>query len=295
MARRQRAVPRSLYRCTRQIEITRQPQKTQMPPQFKPASWLKDRLIMPKLKAYHRPTNIDEALRLLTRPDVQSTVLAGGTCLSARIPANIDEVIDLQQAGLAEVTYTGQGVTLGAMVRLQTLVDDGRAPALLRNSAHREGPNTLRNAATIGGTLCTPHRDSELLAALLVYDAEVHIQSANGSKTMELTNFLRDVRAGLNGSGILTAVSLKTVGKTAGTRVARTPGDRPIVAALARRPDNDNIRLALCGVDTVPVLVDPNNVKAAINPPNNFRGSREYRRQMAATLAERVLNELADR
>jgi len=266
-----------------------------MPPQFKPANWLKDRLIMPTLKAYYRPTNLDEALRLLTRAGVQSTVLAGGTCLSVRLPPNIDEVIDLQQAGLAEVTYTGQGVTLGAMVRLQKLVDDGRVPALLRDSARREGPNTLRNAATIGGTLCTPHRDSELLAALLVYDAEVHIQSASGSKTMDLANFLRDVRAGLNGSGILTAVSLKILGKTASTRVARTPSDRPIVAALARRPDDGNIRLALCGVDTVPVLVDPNNVKAAINPPNDFRGSREYRRQMAATLAERVISELADK
>ena len=250
---------------------------------------------MPKIKAYHCPADIDEALQLLTRPSVQSTVLAGGTCLGARIPPNIDEVIDLQQAGLAEVTYTGQGMTLGAMVRLQTLVDDGRAPALLRDSARREGPNTLRNAATIGGTLCTPQRDSELLAALLIYDAQVHIQSTSGSKTMDLASFLRDVRAGLNGSGILTAVSLKTIGKTASTRVARTPSDRSIVAALARRPHVGNIRLALCGVDTVPVLVDPNNVKAAINPPNDFRGSREYRRQMAATLAERIISELAEK
>ena len=250
---------------------------------------------MPTLKAYHRPTNIDEALQLLARPGVHSTVLAGGTCLSTRLPPNVDEVIDLQQAGLAEVTYTGQGVTLGAMVRLQKLVDDGRAPTLLRDSARREGPNTLRNAATIGGTLCTPHRDSELLAALLIYEAEVHIQSTGGSKKMDLANFLRDVRAGLNGSGILIAVSLKTIGKTAGMRVARTPSDRPIVAALARRSDDGNIRLALCGVDTVPVLVDPNNVKAAINPPNDFRGSREYRRQMAATLAERVIKELVSK
>jgi CO/xanthine dehydrogenase FAD-binding subunit len=236
---------------------------------------------------------LDEALQLLTRSGGQSTVLGGGTCLNSRTPSLVDEVIDLQAAGLSNVTYTGQSITLGAMVRLQTLVADGRAPALLRESARREGPNTLRNAATIGGLVCSPSRDSELLAALLIFEAEVHIQTLRGSKKLELTNFLRDIRAGLNGGGIITAISLNMIGKTASARVARTPADRAIVAALARRRDDGNIRLALCGVDIVPVLIDPHNVKAAINPPHDFRGSREYRRQMAATLTARVMNELA--
>jgi CO/xanthine dehydrogenase FAD-binding subunit len=247
---------------------------------------------MPKIKTYHRPTNVQEAIQLLTRSGVQTTIIAGGTCLNSRIPPIIDDVIDLQNAGLAGVTYTGQGVMFGAMVRWQNLVDDGRLPALLRDSARREGPNTLRNSATIGGLICSPSRESELLAALLIYDAEVQIQSPGGSKKVELTHFLRDIRAELNGGGIVTAVSLNIIGKSASARVARTPADKPIVAALARKPDDGKIRLALCGVDNVPVLVDPNNVKAAINPPNDFRGSREYRRQMAATLAQRVLNEL---
>ena len=98
----------------------------------------------------------------------------------------------------------------------------------------------------------------------------------------------------MNG-GVVTAVSLNIIGKTASDRVARTPADKPIVAALARLGDDGKVRLALCGVNNMPVLVDPDNVKAAINPPHDFRGSTEYRRQMAATLTQRVLSEVMEK
>jgi CO/xanthine dehydrogenase FAD-binding subunit len=247
---------------------------------------------MSQLKAYHRPTNVDEALQLLSRPGINTAVVGGGTHITTHTPEMIDEVADLQFTDLTEVTYTGQYLVLGAMVRLQTIVDDGRAPSLLRKAARREGPNTLRHAATVGGVVTCPNKESELLAALLVFDAEIKIQSANDTKTFSLAHFLLDIPSALNGR-LVTSVSLNIIGKTASARVARTPADRPIVAALARLGDDGKIRLALCGVDNMPVLVDPDNVKAAINPPHDFRGSKEYRRQMAATLTQRVMNELA--
>lgn len=246
---------------------------------------------MPNLNAYHRPANVDEALQLLSRPAVNTAIVSGGTYVTAHMPELVEEVVDLQVAGLDEVTYTSQSVTLGAMVRLQTMIDDGRVPALLREAARREGPRTLRNAATVGGALTCSSRESELLAAMLVYDAHVEIQSTNHTKNISLINFLRDIPSALNG-GLVISVSLDTIGQTASARAARTPADRAIVAALARLDDDGKVRLALCGVGNTPVLIDPDNIKAAINPPNDFRGSREYRRQMAATLADRVMREL---
>lgn len=248
---------------------------------------------MPQLKAYHRPGSIDDALRLLSRPGVNTTIVAGGTDVVPRLPELVDEVVDLQRIpGLAEINYAGQNMTIGAMVRLQTIVDAGQAPALLREAARREGPNTLRHAATIGGLVAGAHPESELLAALLVFEAEVELQTGGGPRQIPLSNFLRDVSAALAG-GLITAVSLKTTGKTASERVARTPADRPIVAAVARLGDDGQLRLALCGVAKTPVLVEPEGVKAAINPPGDFRGSCEYRRQMAATLAKRVVGQLS--
>ena len=246
---------------------------------------------MPQLNAYHRPTSVNQALKLLARSEVNTAVIAGGSHLVPCISELVDEVVDLQAVGLTEVSFTGKGLTLGAMVRLQTIVSDTRAPDLLRQTARREGPNTFRNVATIGGIVAAPGKDSELLAALLVLKADVKIQTLGNTKTMPLADFLQDVPAALGG-GLVTSVSMATMGKTAVARVARTPADHPIVAAVGRLTGNGQLLLALCGVDNMPVLVDPQNVKAAVNPLSDFRGSREYRRQMAATLTQRVVNQL---
>ncbi len=249
---------------------------------------------MPQLKAYHRPASVDEALELLLRSGVNSAVVGGGTYLTAHLADTVEEIVDLQAVdGLDKISYTGQGLILGAMVRLQTIVDDERGPALLREAAKREGPNTLRHAATVGGIVVSPDKKSELLAALLVFEAEVQVQLNGGSKNIPLANFLRDVPTALGG-GLVVSISLASMGRTASARVARTPVDRPIVAALARLDNDGQIRLALCGVDNVPVLMAPDNVKAGVSPARDFRGSREYRRQMAATLARRVTRELSE-
>jgi probable selenate reductase FAD-binding subunit len=246
---------------------------------------------MPQLKAYHRPKTVPEALQLLARPQINTVVLAGGVRAIVRLSEIVDEVVDLQAIDLTQVDFTGKGVILGAMVRLQTLVDDNRMPGLLRETARREGPNTIRHAATIGGAIAGPQRDSELLAALLVLDAQVKIQTITDTKTISLNDFLLDVPAALS-SGLIISVSLATMGKTATARVGRTPADTSIVAAIGRIADDGQIRLALTGVANLPVLVDPNNVKAAVNPISDFRGSKEYRRHMAAILTKRVLAEL---
>ncbi len=247
---------------------------------------------MPKINAYHRPQTVDEALQLLARPNVASAVIAGGTYLTPRLPEETETVIDLQALGLTDISAGGDSASLGAMVTLQSVVDHPQLPSLLRDAAHREGPNTFRHAGTVGGAIVAPSQESEFVAALLVLDARVTVHNLSGSSVIALSDLLVDIPAALGG-GIITAVTLATDGATAAERVARTPADTPIVAALARRDAAGSLRLALVGVAATPILVDPAaDVKAAVNPPADFRGSSEYRRQMAAVLAKRVINEL---
>lgn len=244
---------------------------------------------MTLIQAYHRPHTLDEALTLLARPGLNTAVLAGGTYLTAHAE-DVDEVVDLQALGLDGIARAGERLVLGAMTSLQAIVDAAAAPALLREAAHREGPNTFRNQGTIGGAMAGADPESELLAALLVLDVEVKVQTLAGSRTLALPAFLADVRAALAG-GIITAVSLATEGVTASDRVARTPADKPIVAAVARKTPEGRISLALCGVARTPILVAPDQV-AGIDPPADFRGSSEYRREMAVLLAKRVLSQV---
>lgn len=247
---------------------------------------------MSQLKAYHRPTTINDALQLLAQPSIRSAVVAGGTYIVPHLGETVEAVIDLQALGLTELAADSQSLTAGAMVTLQTLVNSDATPSLLRESALYEGPNTFRHMGTIGGSIISANKESEFVAALLVFEAQITLQTLSGSRTLALADFLKDIPSALAG-GLITAVSIATGGKTASARVARTPLDSPIVAALARRSADGSTRLALCGVANMPVLIDPaSNIKAAVNPPADFRGSTEYRRQMAATLSRRVLEEL---
>lgn len=251
---------------------------------------------MARVKEYHRPDSVTAALTLLGRPGVTRVVLAGGTQVTPQlvssdyaIDTEVDAVIDLQAVGLTQVERHGNRLVVGAMVRVQTLVEMADAPALVRAMAQREGPNTLRHVATVGGLVVSGHPESECLAALLLFDAEVQIQSRSGEKRMTLADFWAQGSAALNG-GLVTAITIATTGKTASDRVARTPVDAPIVAALARQTEDGHVRLALCGVAATPCLVEPDAV-AALTPPADFRGSSAYRRQMAVTLSRRVIEQ----
>ena len=236
---------------------------------------------------------MDEALALLARDGVATAVIAGGT---QRVPQlgqdEVDEVVDLQSLGLAAIEVGKIDVTLGAMATLQAMADHARLPAALREAAYREGPNTLRHAATLGGALVSAEPTSELLAALLVYEARVDVQDQAGVRQLALADFLADIPAAL-GNGLVTGITLGQSGRCATARVARTPADAPIVAAVARRTPDRRTLLALCGVAALPVLVNPDDVTASIDPPGDFRGSSQYRRAMAVTLAGRVLEEIA--
>jgi len=202
--------------------------------------------MLSQLKTYYRPQSVDEALALLASNRENTTVIAGGTHINAHMDPQTKTVIDLQSVGLNALTVEEERLTLGAMVRLQTLVESSQVPALLQKMAHREGPNTFRNAATVGGVVVGADGESELLAALLVFEAVVEIQSTAGSKMLPLTEFLAAVPATLNG-GLLTAVTLKSTGQTTSARVARTPADRPRRSSGAQRHCGDHSSGAVRG------------------------------------------------
>src|SRR5690606_41271983 len=74
------------------------------------------------LREYHRPRDLDEALRLLQRPEIRTVPLAGGTDLVGQRNPDVEAVVDLSELGL-DTTHTEDGVPrLGAMARLATIV-----------------------------------------------------------------------------------------------------------------------------------------------------------------------------
>lgn len=246
---------------------------------------------MPTIRAYHRPTTLEEALALVSHADLEATVLAGGTVLNAQPDQDPIDVVDLQELGLDDVSPSGERLEIGAMTRLQALADHHLVPAVVRDLARREAPSTLRNAATVGGTVGAADPESELLAGLLTYEATVTVVHSIGSESIALDELLAD-RSHL-GLGIITSVSIAVDGDAAAERTGRTPADRPIVLAVGRRTGEGALRLALTGVAATPVLVDPAAI-AALEPPSDFRGSSGYRKHLAGVLVGRVLARLGE-
>lgn len=233
--------------------------------------------------AYHRPASLDEAAGLLAGPD--RVPLAGGTVVNTAGWDRAVEVVDLQSCGLGQVD--GRTGRIGAMTRLQTLVDTDALPTLVRDLARRELPSTLRTIATVGGSVAAAGPDSVLVAALAVHDAVVEFHRSDAAP-------LADVLAEGVGDRLITAVRIDGHGEGAFEATGRTPADVPIVSAVGRAV-GDDVRLALTGVASTPVAVDPADPVAGLEPGGDFRGSAAYRLHLATVLSRRVVDALGRR
>lgn len=246
---------------------------------------------MAPIRSYHRPVTLEAALTLLDRDDVDTALLAGGTALNAGLAGAPAEVVDLQSLGLDGISLRGSQMTVGSMVRLRDLIEHPATPLLVAEAARREGPNTFRNAATVGGVVASRDPESELLAALLVHEAHVSVADADGSEDQSLETVL-GAPDQLSG-GVITEIRIATDGTGHIERTGRTPADRSIVAAVGRRTEGGLMWLAMTGVGPVPVLVDdPSDLEH--EPPGDFRGSSKYRRDLAGVLGARVLDFLGE-
>ncbi len=263
--------------------------------------------------AYHRPETLDEAVELLRKAD--SVILSGGTKLLAdETGLPVEHVVDLQALGLNQIRGENGALTIGAACRLTDLAatlaqeyPSEQQSALLQGVIQREGPNTYRNAATVGGTVASRPPDSELLAVLLLLDARLLLSGPTTAGEVDLASYL----ASGDKSLIAQIVVPWEDGQGAVERVARTPADYPIVSVAAWRPAGEPVRLAATGTGPRPLRladaeaavasgVNEKSVSEAANAareasqhPGDFRGSADYRAEMAAVLTRRVLQALA--
>ncbi|MFV1960682.1 MAG: xanthine dehydrogenase family protein subunit M [Acidimicrobiia bacterium] len=244
------------------------------------------------ISEYHRPATLEEALALLARAGVKSAPLGGGTVLNG-LPKDVPEaVVDLQSLGLDSISEKGETLMIGAMSTLDSLTKDDSVPHLLRELAHREAPNTIRNSATIGGTIGARDLESGLLAGLLAYDTQVTVLNQGGSSQIPLGDLLADP-SHLD-IAVITSVSVPMGGAGVYDSTARTPADIPIVLVAGHVSSSGTIRLAAAGVSETPIIVKPDQIEA-LDPQPDFRGSADYRRHLARVLSQRVTTRLEDR
>ncbi len=146
------------------------------------------------------PATLEEALTQLSALGSDAQVLAGGQSLLPLLRFRVIQphvLLDINRiATLSELTLSGSGVRIGALVRHATLEDAAaRAPdlplaALLAAHARDIAFHAVRNRGTLVGSLlqADPKGDWPLLACAL--DARIELASARGVRSMPVRDFI---------------------------------------------------------------------------------------------------------
>ncbi len=272
---------------------------------------------------YVRADDSRDAVALLSEHGSDAMVLAGGQSLVPLLNLRLAQptvLVDLNRAsGLDYVRQDNGYVVIGAMTRQRTLETDPmvrEAVPLLAEALRHVGHVTNRNRGTMGGSLAHADPAAELPTLVKGLGGELIVEGPGGSRTVAAEDFfLSSFVTAMEYNEILAAVRLPRLPSGTGVAVeelTRRHCDFAIVAAMAAvhvgaNGRADLVRLALSGVDSVPVrlhesesilegseptdaLIDAAGaaVADAVNPMDDIHAPAQYRRDMAQLLVTRA-------
>jgi CO/xanthine dehydrogenase FAD-binding subunit len=279
---------------------------------------------------YFDPTTIGEAVSVLQQYGDDAKVLAGGQSLMPLLNFRLARpaaVVDIN--GVSELDYLRKEegwLAIGALARQRTaelspLVAE--SCPMLAEVLPLIGHFQIRNRGTIAGSLAHADPAAELGAVALALGAELRIVSANESRTVPAEEFfISYLTTALAPKELLMEARFPVARPRTGyafTEFARRHGDFALVgvAAVVERDDAhrcSDVRLAFTGVAAVPLLFTDESgrlrgelltaramnafaehVAAGLKPESDLHASAEYRRELAAVLAERALQVAAAR
>jgi carbon-monoxide dehydrogenase medium subunit len=277
---------------------------------------------------FHRPASLDDALELLERYGEDARLIAGGTALVLQMkqrfaqPAHLIGLRPLALTdGLNGIEESGGALRIGALCTLRQLEDSPllreRIP-LLADTVSRVATRRIRSMATMGGALVNGDPNQDPPPALIALGATVELTSTNGSRTCPVEELFvdyyeTDVRPG----EVLTAVNvpvpeadsfgayLKFLPRTADDYATVS-----VAAVISLADDNTcrDARIVLGAAGVIPIrafaaedallgkqLTDEviraaaATVPDAVDPLDDFRGSADYKREMAGVFVRRAL------
>jgi carbon-monoxide dehydrogenase medium subunit len=263
-----------------------------------------------------------EAMDALARHRDDAKVLAGGQSLVPMLNLRLSRpavVVDINGAGELDYLREEDGVlAVGALARQRGVERwaAGRLP-ILAAALGVVGHLAIRTRGTVAGSIAHADPASELGALLLCLDGVLVARRAGSERLIRASDFyLAPLTTALEPDELLAEVRLALPPAGAGwgfAEVARRHGDFALVgaAALLWRGAGGRVagaRLAFFGVGATPargddaeaVLIgqEPTRARleeagraaaARLSPESDLHASAEYRRRVAAVLAERTL------
>ncbi|MGB6587875.1 MAG: xanthine dehydrogenase family protein subunit M [Pseudolabrys sp.] len=268
--------------------------------------------------------SIDMAVVSLAGGGGDAKIIAGGQSLVPMLNFRLlrpSILVDINRvAGLAFIEEAGKNIRIGALTRhyqLETSPVIARHLPVLASAMTHVAHLAIRNRGTIGGSLSHADPAAELPMMALLLDAELHIASASGKRTIAARDFfVGALTVDLARDDIVTEIVLPKLPPKTGwgfEEVARRSGDFALAAAAATLTLSAGVisqaRIALTGVGATPVraaeaeallvgqalepgLIDRiiDAVRAAIEPDTDLHASSDYRRHLAGVLAGRAVS-----
>ena len=278
-------------------------------------------------KSYHRAGSVEEAIRLLQEvPDAR--LIAGGTDVLVKLhkgKGRYHHLVDIHDiAELNFITLSDDGnIVIGPLTCFTRVSESSvvlkHIPVLSEAIGAIGGPQ-VRNMATIGGNLCNGVPSADSATPLIALNAQLTITGPEGPRQMPLEEFfLGPGSVALEPCEILTAIKV-TRDNYAGYHghfckyAMRDAMDIATIgcSAVCRLKDGvlKDLRLAFGTAAPVPIRCKTAEKKARgrkvsqkllddisktvvddVSPRSSWRAAREFRLQIIATLAQRVVKQ----
>lgn len=148
------------------------------------------------IQEIYTPASLEEALRLLSEQEIR--ILAGGTdvvvAMRNRVQDNVSLLALANIPELRGIRREEDGLLIGAMTPFTDIIENeiilAEMPAFPKACLTIASPQ-IRHVATLGGNIANAAVSADSIPVLLLYDAEVEIQSLQDKRRIPLKDLFR--------------------------------------------------------------------------------------------------------
>lgn len=277
--------------------------------------------------------SLEKTLELLQTEPKKWKVFAGGTDLMVQFEMgklqnkaflDLSPFDELKKIEFKSDENGRKYLSLGALCtysQIQTSPEIKNAFPILAQAGFLTGAVAIQNRGTIGGNIANASPAADSLPALLVYDADIILTSAQGKRRLKYQNFHSDYKKmDLRAGEIIESVELpmKTSNchlyKKIGTRAFQSIAKVSVaIAADVRRGEVQYLKAAYSSVGPVPILFQQleseylnknvstfsqsrvrDLVQASFRPLDDIRSTAEYRKKVIENITWDFLNKIKE-
>jgi carbon-monoxide dehydrogenase medium subunit len=279
--------------------------------------------MIPRSFAYHRPTSVKEAVRLLGSLGEDARAIAGGHSLIPMMKlrlASPAHLIDLANvADLKGIHEDGRDIVIGAMTTQHEIVGSellARKIPILRETSLLIADPQVRYVGTIGGNVANGDPGNDMPAVMMCLNAIYHAVGKSGERRIAAREFYQGAYlTALEPGEIVTAIRIPVPTSGHGyayEKLKRKVGDYATAAAAVVLTLSGG-KVATCSIGLTNVAdtplwaeeagkiltgsaIDAATLKRAVaaaeaitSPASDGRGPSAYRTKMAGVMLTRAL------